>query len=61
MNLFARFMEECMSDHRDADQRLSGSGSKHEAQQSRMASDAKDPLVLIVDCLAQMPDHDPRQ
>ncbi|MEP6888217.1 MAG: peptidase, partial [Nitrospirales bacterium] len=50
-----------MSDHRDADQRRSGSDSKPEAQQSRAASDAKDPLVLIDDCLAQMPDDDPRQ
>ena len=47
-----------MSDHRDADQRRPGSGSKPE---SRATPDVKDPLVLIDDCLAQMPDDDPRQ
>jgi proteasome-associated ATPase len=61
MNLVGRFMEDCMSDHRDAEQRASGAGSKREAEQARTASEAKDPLVLIDDCLAQMPDDDPRQ
>lgn len=50
-----------MSDHRDADQRASGTGSKRETGQARAASEAKDPFVLIDDCLAQMADDDPRQ
>jgi proteasome-associated ATPase len=50
-----------MSDHRDADEGRSGSESEPAAQRSRTASDAKDPLVLIDDCLAHMPDDDPRQ
>src|SRR5690349_23683867 len=54
-------MEDSMSDHRDADQRASGTGSKRETGQARAASEAKDPFVLIDDCLAQMADDDPRQ
>ncbi|HKN88115.1 MAG TPA: AAA family ATPase, partial [Nitrospiraceae bacterium] len=50
-----------MSDHREADQRASEKGSKRETEQARTASEAKDPLVLIDDCLAQMADDDPRQ
>jgi proteasome-associated ATPase len=50
-----------MSDHRDGDLPGSAKGSKREAAQPRSASEAKDPLVLIDDCLAQMADDDPRQ
>src|SRR5688500_6970379 len=61
MKIFARIMGDCRSDDRDAESRRSGRGSKQEAPQSRTASDGTDPLVLIDECLAQMPDDDPRQ
>lgn len=48
-----------MSDHREGD-RESMKGSKREPEPSRQA-EAKDPLTLIDDCLAMMPDDDPRQ
>ena len=47
-----------MSDHREGDRGYM-KGSKHESEPSRTAP--QDPLTLIDDCLASMPDDDPRQ
>jgi len=51
-------MEAFMSDHREGDRGYM-KGSKHESEPSRTAP--QDPLTLIDDCLASMPDDDPRQ
>src|SRR5918996_6002657 len=48
-----------MSDHRDSDSRGAGKSSRGESGKS--APERNDPLVLIDECLAAMPDDDPRQ
>lgn len=52
-----------MSDHRDPDQRSGGPSPSGEAGRGRERETRKtnDPLVLIDDCLASLPDDDPRQ
>src|SRR6476661_8515714 len=58
MKSLCGLMEGFMSDHREGDRGYM-KGSKHESEPSRTAP--KDPFELIDDCLAQMPDDDPRQ
>ncbi len=52
-----------MSDHRSPDQRSSGPPSPGDTGKGsgRDARQANDPLVLIDECLASLPDDDPRQ
>jgi proteasome-associated ATPase len=48
-----------MSDHREEDPR--GSAEGRHGDPPGGSADAKDPLILIDDCLAAMPDDDPRR
>src|SRR5678816_4352613 len=48
-----------MSDHREEEPGSPAEGSR--VDPPRGNSDAKDPLILIDDCLAAMPDDDPRR
>lgn len=50
-----------MSDHRDERGTTNQGRTSNETSRPRSAVDRKDPLRLIDDCLAAMPDDDPRQ